>query len=253
MVYILGVAGACRREELAFLKVSQIEDLGTALLIKIPDNKTNRPRSFTVTGEYLRYYRKYSLLRPPNFEGNDRFFLGYRNGKCCKQNVGIHKIGAIPFEIASHLKLANAKEYTGHCFRRTSATLLADAGADITLLKRHGGWKSSTVAEGYVDESINNKLEIANKILNHLPHTSTVRNTITSQHSQENSILDTDLTTTITQTEYNTLNTHKTQTIIVPQSTLTENVALDLESLNRPIIIQNCSNFTINIKGSETM
>lgn len=49
--------------------------------------------------------------------------------------------------------------------RRTSATLLVDSGGDITSLKRHGGWKSTKVAEGYIENSIQSKLEIANKIL----------------------------------------------------------------------------------------
>ncbi|KAJ8982961.1 hypothetical protein NQ317_005279 [Molorchus minor] len=49
--------------------------------------------------------------------------------------------------------------------RRSSATLLADAGVDITTIKRHAGWKSTTVAEGYVENSIENKTKIANQVL----------------------------------------------------------------------------------------
>lgn len=41
--------------------------------------------------------------------------------------------------------------------RRTSATFAADNGADLITLKRLGGWKSSTVAESYVNESLLNK------------------------------------------------------------------------------------------------
>jgi hypothetical protein len=48
---------------------------------------------------------------------------------------------------------------------RSSATILVDAGGDILSLKRHGGWKSTTVAESYVEESIANKISISNKIL----------------------------------------------------------------------------------------
>lgn len=48
--------------------------------------------------------------------------------------------------------------------RRTSTTLLANQGADLTTIKRHGGWKSSSIAESYIEESISNKLSIANKI-----------------------------------------------------------------------------------------
>lgn len=48
--------------------------------------------------------------------------------------------------------------YTGHCFRPTSATILVDAGNDITFLKRHSEWKATAVAEIYIDESIHNKV-----------------------------------------------------------------------------------------------
>jgi integrase len=34
-------------------------------------------------------------------------------------------------EIANYLKLPEAENYTGHSFRRSSATILVDAGADI--------------------------------------------------------------------------------------------------------------------------
>lgn len=44
--------------------------------------------------------------------------------------------------------LSNPDQFTGHSFRRTSATLLADGGGDITDLKRHGGWKSPATVDG---------------------------------------------------------------------------------------------------------
>lgn len=47
------------------------------------------------------------------------------------------------FRCAQFLKLPDPLAYTGHCFRRTSATLLVNGGSDILQLKRHGGWKSS--------------------------------------------------------------------------------------------------------------
>jgi hypothetical protein len=61
--------------------------------------------------------------------------------------------------------LKNPEEYTGHAFRRSSATLLAESGADTSILKRLGGSKSTNVAEGYVDASIQNKKKIAQMIL----------------------------------------------------------------------------------------
>ncbi|KAJ8976391.1 hypothetical protein NQ317_003941 [Molorchus minor] len=79
--------------------------------------------------------------------------------------VGKNTMGKIPSVVASYLKLPDVACYTGHCLRRSSATLLADAGVDITTIKRHAGWKSTTVAEGYVENSIENKTKIANQVL----------------------------------------------------------------------------------------
>ncbi|KAJ8973485.1 hypothetical protein NQ317_006913, partial [Molorchus minor] len=103
---ILGIAGACRTDELVNLTVDDIED-----------------------------------------------------------PVGKNTMGKIPSVVASYLKLPDVACYTGHCLRRSSATLLADAGVDITTIKRHAGWKSTTVGEGYVENSIENKTKIANQVL----------------------------------------------------------------------------------------
>jgi len=95
----------------------------------------------------------------------------------------------MPQKIAQFLKLTNPELYTGHCFRRTSATLLIDAGGDITALKRHGGWKSTAVAEGYVDTSIANKMNTAHKIASSvIPETYVQQPTTCAQGSNNFSI-----------------------------------------------------------------
>lgn len=151
------------------------------MLIKIPDSKTHTQRTFTIIGEteiaglnMINIYKKYASLRPKNCS-NNRFFLNYRNGKCSVQVVGINTFSKIPSCIAKFLDLKEPGLYTGHCFRRSSASLLVDSGGDILALKRHGGWKSNTVAEGYLEDSLNKKIDCANKILgpsNALPSTS---------------------------------------------------------------------------------
>lgn len=106
------------------MTVDDIEDLGSLLHIKIPESKTKKIRSFTVVGEvYVGFYRKYLSLRPLNFIER-RFFVKYDNGKCCRSVMGIHKISSVPKEVACFLKLPNWKEFTGHCLRRTSATVI---------------------------------------------------------------------------------------------------------------------------------
>lgn len=67
----------------------------------------------------------------------------------------------MPKVIASFLKLPNPELYTGHCFRRSSVSHLANTGSDLITIKRHGGWKSSAVAEGYIDSSLQRKIEVA--------------------------------------------------------------------------------------------
>lgn len=153
---IFGISGACKREELTKLTINNIEDKESILLIKIPTTKNSKPRSFVIDGEFYAICKKYIALRPNDVE-TSRFFLNYQNGRCTKQPVGINIFGKMPQTIASYLKLPEANSYTGHTFRRTSATLLADSGADITMIKRHGGWKSSTVAKEYIEDSFQHK------------------------------------------------------------------------------------------------
>jgi hypothetical protein len=144
--------------------------MGEFLKIQILETKTKVPREFTITPgnvsglNLLEVFRRYSSLRSKNTR-HQRFFVGYRLGKCIAHPVGINTIGGAPKQIATFLGLKNPEEYTGHAFRRSSATLLAESGADTSILKRLGGWKSTNVAEGYVDESIQNKKKIAQMIL----------------------------------------------------------------------------------------
>lgn len=169
VVLIMGLAGACRREELYNMTIDDIVRKDCMLVVKVPDSKTHIERTFTVIGETvnginpLNIYDKYAAIRPTHVN-HKGVFLQYRGEKCTVQRVGINTFSKIPSIIAKYLKLSNPEQYTGHSFRRSSASLLAGSGADILTLKRHGGWKSSTVAEGYIEDSIQNKKEISKKI-----------------------------------------------------------------------------------------
>jgi hypothetical protein len=52
-------------------------------------------------------------------------------------------MGKVPKTIAAFLELPNPELYTGHCFRRSSATHISNSGGDLLSIKRLGGWKSS--------------------------------------------------------------------------------------------------------------
>ncbi|KAJ8959006.1 hypothetical protein NQ317_013094 [Molorchus minor] len=94
---ILGIAGACRTDELVNLTVDDIEDVGSSLIVKIPNTKTKIPRIFVVTdvGNMLELFRKYLSLRPPHVK-HKRLFLYYKAGKCSSQPVGKNTMGKIP-------------------------------------------------------------------------------------------------------------------------------------------------------------
>lgn len=167
---IFGLAGACRREELCNLTTNDVIDKGDFVMINISQSKNHTSRCFTISkevknGKYLALYRKYASLRKPNTKHN-RFFTQYKKGVISVQCVGINTFGKMPADIAGYLGLPDPHLYTGHSFRRSSATMLADSGEGITNIKRLGGWKSTSVAEGYIEESAKERTRISNKILN---------------------------------------------------------------------------------------
>lgn len=163
---IFGLFGALRRVEFYNLCVDDVKEEGSVFVVSIKDTKTHRPRTFTIINDddhslnYIDVIKNYMKLRPKHVK-IQKFFLFYGSNKCSCNPIGINTFGQIPRNIAKYLKLPNADEFTGHSFRRTSATILADSGADIRTLKRHGDWKSDAVAEGYVADSRSNKNKIA--------------------------------------------------------------------------------------------
>lgn len=166
----MGVVGACRCNELTNMAMEDIQDKGLYLLVSLPNTKTTS-RTFTVLAEgfsvnVVDIFKRYINLRPESMKKSGRFFLRYANGKCTMQPIGINTLSKVPSIVAAFLNLPDAECYTGHCMRRSSATLLVNAGGDLITLKRHGAWKSSSVAEGYVQDSVSSKLAIAKKIQN---------------------------------------------------------------------------------------
>ncbi|XP_064212473.1 uncharacterized protein LOC135265978 [Tribolium castaneum] len=170
VVLIVGVFGGCRIGELVAMSVDDVHDRGNVIVVNIPDTKTYKPRTFTINGSNsipaIDVFRKYRKLRLESIL-HKRLFINNHKQKCTVQPFGINIISKFPEKIARFLCLPNSEEYTGHSFRRSSATLLADSGADLAVVKRHGGWRSNSVVEGYIEDFLNNKIEILRKIINH--------------------------------------------------------------------------------------
>jgi integrase len=170
VVLIMGMFGGCRCDELSRMMISDVkenfEDVNPTLVVNIPVTKTGVPRSFTVVENamginFLDIYKKYIERRPIP---DGRLFLQYRKGTLTSQVLGVNSLAKIPGQIAEYLKLPEKESFTGHSFRRTSVTLLADSGNGILTLKRHGPWESNSAAESYFSPSKAIKIEIAEKI-----------------------------------------------------------------------------------------
>lgn len=152
------------------MDLRDLDERGDMLIVILPVTKTKKKRTFIVSDNIINgvsaldLYRKYKNSRQPSTP-HSRFFVSYRNGKSSVNVIGKNTMAKIPFKIAIFLKLKNPQSYTGHCFRRTSATLLVNAGGDLVTLKQHGGWESGKIAEGYVAESLTRKKEVASQII----------------------------------------------------------------------------------------
>lgn len=53
--------------------------------------------------------------------------------------------------VTGYLILPHPEGYTSYCFKLSYATFLTDSGADITSIKTHRGWKSTSVAKTYIE------------------------------------------------------------------------------------------------------
>ncbi|KAI4457837.1 phage integrase-related [Holotrichia oblita] len=150
-------------DELCNMKVADVDLQEDIIVINIPHTKNKSCRKFVIVEPmWIDVVTRYLLIRPsPDIP---RLFIGFRSGKPTRQNMGHNTISTSAIKIATYLKLPDANNYTGHSFMRTSATILADNGGDILSLKRHGGCKSSTVAEGYVEDSITDKKRIVSMV-----------------------------------------------------------------------------------------
>ncbi|KAJ8914186.1 hypothetical protein NQ315_015959 [Exocentrus adspersus] len=75
----------------------------------------------------------------------------------------LHQLTISDVTDMDHALLVNVRN-TKNNVDQSSASLLADSGASIDVWKRHGGWKSASVAEGYIENSINTKKIVADSI-----------------------------------------------------------------------------------------
>lgn len=81
------------------MTTKDVQEHNGIFLVKIPDTKNKKPRSFVVEGNFYDIVKKNIDLRPRDVDTH-RFFLNYQHGKCTKQPIGKNKFTSIPKQIA---------------------------------------------------------------------------------------------------------------------------------------------------------
>ena len=91
-------------------------------------------------------------------------FRTIRNNKPFRSPMGMNTLSRQPSCCAKKIGRADAKQFTGHAFRRTGARILADMGATRREIQRAGRWRDPNICEGYIDESDLTALNTSNLI-----------------------------------------------------------------------------------------
>jgi len=124
---------------------------------------------FNVPLEYCQYLENFDKVLTEANLGEGRIFKTYRirksgEGYYVNQAMGKHILAKFPVVMASFLNLSNPSSYTGHSLRRSTANVLAEAGASSAIMKKHFNWKSENTCLKYVDNTKSAKLGISNMI-----------------------------------------------------------------------------------------
>lgn len=173
LVLLAGFYGGLRCCELVELTWEDVVYATEGILLKIRFSKTDRAGIGAtkllpaIVEDAISPLHYFLLYKEAVADRAGRLFRKFANGKFTKAPVGKNTIAAIPRTIAIFLGLSNPEIYTGHSFRVSSATVLADEGASSITLKRHGRWASDNVAEGYLRDSKQARVETASLLSGH--------------------------------------------------------------------------------------
>ena len=164
---ILGVCGATRIGELYDIDLDGIEEDNSngRYSITIRKSKTNPLPENTyvpyhdgiidiksIVDSYLEalvsFIHKTKGIKRPKC-----LWRAIRNNQFINQVIGVNSLSKFPNKIALMLNLQHVNTYTGHCFRRTAASILAANGSSEEQIMALGRWKAPAVAHRYAKAS----------------------------------------------------------------------------------------------------
>jgi integrase len=161
IVALVAYYGACRIADIVYLEFKDIKVEDVQISVTIQRSKSAAAAATTTfiipNTELIDVVAIFNLYVSQQNPSTGRFWRQYRYDRWISSCVGHNTLANTARIIAAWLGKENADAYTGHCFRRSSATAFADATGDKISLKRLGGWRSDTVVERYIAESKHEK------------------------------------------------------------------------------------------------
>ena len=173
---VLGYAGFLRFSELVNLTPADFEVSGEMMKIRIKHSKTDQLRQgdevvIARTGSRtcpVAMFERY-LQRVGMSKGDGRFL--FRAIQRTKNGESLRESGSISYTCLRSVFLRKmtslgfpAHEFGLHNMRSGGATATANANVPDRIFKRHGRWKSENAKDGYVKDSLENRLEVSRKI-----------------------------------------------------------------------------------------
>lgn len=171
-------AGFLRFSELVNLKRSNIKFYSDHVNLNIEKSKTDIYREgkdviISATNNYtcpVAMLSRYLLLANISEGSNDYIFrpISY----CSKSKTyRLRKSGILSYTTAREILLSalssiglEKSRYCLHSLRSGGVTAAASAGVDDRLFKKHGRWKSDSAKDGYVKESISNRMTVSKQL-----------------------------------------------------------------------------------------
>ena len=162
-VVSIAISGGLRSSEMRMLTFKDVilkGDVYEITLLRKKQNGEKKTSMFIVPASLAVHITNYiKTLTAVIGEPSGAFVKGTPIKKCSgiskfvDQPMGKNMLYLFGKDVAISLGLDNPEQNTGHCFRRTSATIAADSGATPHQMQRAFGWKSVSTEQKYIDES----------------------------------------------------------------------------------------------------
>lgn len=155
---LVGFAGAFRRSELVALDVADVEFTRAGVVLSVRRSKTDQEGEgrrvaipFGRTEETCPVRALRTWLAAASIEDGAVFRSVNRHGQVNTERLSDKAVALVVKRTALACGF-DPSRYAGHSLRSGLATSAAAAGADERSIMRQGGWRSVTVARGYIRE-----------------------------------------------------------------------------------------------------